>query len=118
MGRSFALTATAPLSRSVAGPLCVRAMSTRELPIEEDFKQRLMDKYHNPSVLDVQNQGNSCGAAKIAVMMVSDKFQGMSRINRQRAVQSLVKPELDSGLIHALSMVLRTPEEHAKVTGS
>merc|ERR1712194_188201 len=86
------------------------------LPIEQDVERRLKYRF-KPSYLDVTDQGGNCGAAKVCVLMVSEAFQGMSRIDRQREVQALLREDLDSngGRIHALSQKLLTPEEYAKV---
>lgn len=46
------------------------------------------------------------------LLMVSPAFEGVSRVNRFRKVHEILQPEFDSGL-HALAMVLRTPEEDA-----
>jgi BolA protein len=51
------------------------------------------------------------------VMVVSEAFQGLSRVQRQRQINQLLKVEFDSGL-HALSMRLLTPEEFNSQSGS
>ena len=44
------------------------------------------------------------------LLIVRDDFCGKSRVQRQRDIQSLLKPEFDLGL-HALSMRLLTTQE-------
>ncbi|MCQ8277822.1 BolA family transcriptional regulator [Acetobacteraceae bacterium KSS8] len=44
------------------------------------------------------------------VLVVSDAFSGLSRVQRSRAVHEALDAEFRSGL-HALSLVLRTPAE-------
>ena len=44
------------------------------------------------------------------MLLVSDVFRGLSRLQRQKAVHELLKAEFSSGL-HALSMKLMSPEE-------
>lgn len=44
--------------------------------------------------------------------IVSDIFQEKTRIERQRIIHKLLETELNSG-IHALALVLRTPDEHS-----
>lgn len=44
------------------------------------------------------------------VRVVSAKFSGMSRIDRHRIVNALLKPELDAGL-HALAVETAAPGE-------
>eukprot|EP00442_Polarella_glacialis_P049932 CAMPEP_0115086792 /NCGR_PEP_ID=MMETSP0227-20121206/22827_1 /TAXON_ID=89957 /ORGANISM="Polarella glacialis, Strain CCMP 1383" /LENGTH=153 /DNA_ID=CAMNT_0002476379 /DNA_START=133 /DNA_END=591 /DNA_ORIENTATION=- len=70
-----------------------------DLPLEQDIERRLRERY-KPSYLDIENQGASCSALKVAVVMVSEAFRGQSRINRQREVQSILRPDLDSGRLH------------------
>ena len=50
------------------------------------------------------------GETHYRVAMVSAAFEGRSRVERQRAVNAVLAGEFASGL-HALSLVLRTPEE-------
>eukprot|EP00930_Biecheleria_cincta_P076065 TRINITY_DN63271_c0_g1_i1.p1 TRINITY_DN63271_c0_g1~~TRINITY_DN63271_c0_g1_i1.p1 ORF type:complete len:195 (+),score=34.68 TRINITY_DN63271_c0_g1_i1:39-623(+) len=85
-----------------------------DLPLEQDIERRLRERYA-PSYLDIENQGNSCGALKVAIVMVSEAFRDKPRINRQREIQTLLRPDLDSGRLHALSLMLKTPEEYAKL---
>eukprot|EP00435_Cladocopium_sp_Y103_P069896 s27_g34.t1 len=48
------------------------------------------------------------------VEVVSSAFEGVSKIQRQRQVQDLLKEEFAAGL-HALELTCRTPAEHSKV---
>ena len=50
------------------------------------------------------------GETHYSVVVVSDAFRGMSRVARSRAVHAALEAEFAGGL-HALSLVLRTPEE-------
>lgn len=84
------------------------------LSLEEDIRRRLTAKYA-PLYLDIEDQGNSCGASKVAIVMVSAAFSNKTRINRQREVQALLREDLDSGRLHALSLRLNTPEEYQKL---
>ena len=56
------------------------------------------------------------GQTHYSVLLVSDGFHGQTRIARSRAVHALLGPEFQAGL-HALALTLRTPEEHARITG-
>jgi BolA protein len=51
------------------------------------------------------------GETHYSVLIVADRFRGMGRVARSRAVHDAVASEFASGL-HALSLTLRTPEEH------
>ena len=50
------------------------------------------------------------GETHYSVLLVSPAFRGVNRVARSRAVHAAVAAEFASGL-HALSLVLRTPEE-------
>ena len=51
------------------------------------------------------------GETHYSVLLVSETFRGMPRIARSRAVHEALAAEFTGGL-HALSLTLRTPEEH------
>ena len=53
---------------------------------------------------------NAAGASHLHIKIVTDSFDGMSRIARYRKVYSLLDHELQSH-IHALSLDLKTPAE-------
>ncbi|MEJ0019821.1 MAG: BolA family protein [Acetobacteraceae bacterium] len=50
------------------------------------------------------------GETHYNVLLVSGAFRGMNRVARSRAVHAALAGEFTAGL-HALSLVLRTPEE-------
>jgi stress-induced morphogen len=51
------------------------------------------------------------GETHFNVLLVSPAFRGQNRVARSRAVHEALADELQTGL-HALSLILRTPEEH------
>lgn len=53
------------------------------------------------------------GETHMRVQIVSESFSGKSRIERHRAVNALLKPELDAGL-HALALELAAPGEKTR----
>jgi BolA family transcriptional regulator, general stress-responsive regulator len=53
------------------------------------------------------------GETHMRVRIVSKKFEGMSRLARHRAVNELLKPELNSGL-HALAVEASAPGEETR----
>jgi stress-induced morphogen len=55
------------------------------------------------------------GQTHYSVLLVSERFAGMSRLARSRAVHAALAAEFDLGL-HALGLTLRTPSEHASAT--
>ena len=52
------------------------------------------------------------GETHFDVLVVSPRFSGVPRVARSRAVHEALAAEFQRGL-HALSLTLRTPEEHA-----
>lgn len=52
------------------------------------------------------------GETHYAVTLISERFAGLGRLARARAVHAALEDELATGL-HALSLTLRTPEEAA-----
>ncbi|MES5100335.1 BolA family protein [Agrobacterium sp. BA1120] len=50
------------------------------------------------------------GETHMRVQIVSESFSGKSRVDRHRAVNALLKPELDAGL-HALAIEVAAPGE-------
>ncbi|MDB2590093.1 BolA/IbaG family iron-sulfur metabolism protein [Candidatus Thioglobus sp.] len=56
----------------------------------------------------VTMQGDGCNCSTV---VVSNVFEGMSLLARQKLVLATVRPEIDSGELHALTIKARTPEE-------
>ncbi|ALE52601.1 BolA family transcriptional regulator [Candidatus Thioglobus autotrophicus] len=56
----------------------------------------------------VTMQGDGCNCSTV---VVSNVFEGMSLLARQKMVLATVRPEIDSGELHALTIKARTPEE-------
>ena len=56
------------------------------------------------------------GETHYSVLLVSDRFQGMGRVARSRAVHEVLAAEFGAGL-HALALTLRTPAEDAAAAG-
>mmetsp|Transcript_9434 Transcript_9434/g.17117 ORF Transcript_9434/g.17117 Transcript_9434/m.17117 type:complete len:178 (-) Transcript_9434:36-569(-) len=111
--------ATSSGSRPLTGLAAQRAAALKETmeaedgPIEDRVDKRLRAKF-KPDYLEVINQGGTCSAPKLGILMVSAAFQGKKRIDRQREVQALLRADLDANYIHAISMQLKTPEEKAE----
>jgi BolA protein len=86
-------------------------------PIEQSIKEKL-NKEYNPNLFDLENESHK-HASKLGseshfrVLMVSESFQGMKRIDRSRNVHRVLEDELKS--IHALSLRLFSPEEWEKL---
>lgn len=72
----------------------------------------------NPSFVELINESHNHSVPKnsethFKLLLVSDLFVGLNRVQRQRKVYDLLAEELKNG-VHALTMRLLTPEEHAK----
>lgn len=71
----------------------------------EEVRAKLEAGIKNSSVT-MQGDGCNCAA-----LIVSDIFEGMSLLNRQKMVLAVVRKEIDSGELHALTIKARTPLE-------
>jgi stress-induced morphogen len=56
----------------------------------------------------VEDLSDGCGA-KIDVLVVSDKFEGMGLLDRQRAVHAALEDEMKT--IHAITMKCKTVKQ-------
>ncbi|MDK4680188.1 BolA family transcriptional regulator [Kingella negevensis] len=68
-------------------------------------------EFEDQSHLHAGHAGNK-GGGHYAVLIVSEAFEGMNRVARQRKVQELLAELFTSKQIHALSVVARTPNEY------
>jgi len=82
--------------------------------IQEKISARL-----SPSRLDVKDESHlhaghagarEGGQSHFRVMIVTDQFEGLSRVARQRLVNDILREEL-AGPIHALTLKTLTPQE-------
>lgn len=53
------------------------------------------------------------GETHMRVQIVSESFAGKSRVDRHRALNAVLKPELDAGL-HALALEIAAPGENTR----
>jgi acid stress-induced BolA-like protein IbaG/YrbA len=75
------------------------AMSTSEIA-------RLLNQALADAKVDVQGADG-----KYQVQVISGVFAGLSRVKRQQAIYRILNEHIQSGAIHAVSMLLQTPEE-------
>ncbi|MDO5074039.1 BolA/YrbA family protein [Neisseria animaloris] len=68
-------------------------------------------EFRDDSHLHAGHAGNT-GGGHYAVLVVSETFAGLSRVNRQRMVKELLHDLFSDGLIHALSIKAATPDEY------
>lgn len=81
------------------------------MSMEDTIRQKLTE-FLTPSMLEVVNEShlhvghagdNGTGDSHFRVKVVSCKFAGLSRVDRQRLIYQILDQELKSG-IHALSI--------------
>jgi BolA protein len=71
----------------------------------EDIVQRIQSEY--PDAI-VETDGADCN---FSVTIISQAFDGLNRIQRQRPIMALFKDDISSGALHALSITAKTPAE-------
>ncbi len=49
--------------------------------------------------------------SRLELMITSPFFKGVSRLERQRIVKRLLKPWIDSGVVHAVMLTVKDGEE-------
>ncbi len=80
--------------------------------------QKILSEKFSPLFLEVENESHQHSVPEhsethFKVLMVSNFFNGLSRLDRQRAINEALKIEFQQGL-HALSQRLYTAEEWAQ----
>lgn len=80
--------------------------------------QALLQKQFTPQFIDLNNESHQHqvpqgSESHFKLTLVSTQFSGCSRVERHRLVNTLLLPEMNTGL-HALSLALYSPEEWAK----
>ncbi len=92
----------------------------------EDTIRRKLTALLSPTRLDIENESHrhqghasspETGESHFRLKIVSDRFEGMSRIDRQRLVYQSLDEEL-AGPVHALALTTRTPAEEAEAAGT
>ncbi len=83
--------------------------------MEKKISQKIKNKF-KPTVFFLENESHKHSGSRteshFKVYLVSNEFNTLSKIQRQRLVNDLMKEEFDKGL-HALSLRLRTVKEHS-----
>lgn len=92
------------------------------MTVEDRIRHKLIEAFH-PAVVSVTNDsakhaghagahhpGAVPGQTHFTVTVVSTAFEGLSRLERHRQVNEVLKEELN-GPVHALAIVAKTPQE-------
>ncbi len=83
-----------------------RAFSPQELTVENESAK------HAGHAGTRDRLGRVTGETHFRVVIVSDKFEGLGRVERHRQVNTVLKDEL-AGPVHALAIKALTPAEAA-----
>jgi BolA protein len=94
-------------------------MSTLSLDREREIRELLAQKFDLHRVIfedfSSQHAGHNVqarhGGSHVHLVVCSQDFQGLTRVERSRRVHEALAPLLSSGQIHALTLKLSTPEE-------
>lgn len=88
------------------------------MSIESRIREKLMVALE-PIRLDVENESEKhaghrsspgTGESHFRILVVAEKFKGVSRLNRHRMINEILEDEL-SGKIHALAVSAFAPDE-------
>lgn len=66
---------------------------------------------HDDSHKHRGHEGAKAGGGHYRVIVVSDRFQGLSRIQRHRLVYEAIGEAMRADVVHALSIQALTPDE-------
>jgi BolA protein len=78
---------------------------------EAEITQRIEGLYPDATI-DIA--GEDCS---FEVYVLSEQFEGMNTLQRQKSILGLFKDEITSGKLHALSVKTKTPKEQAANSG-
>ena len=67
--------------------------------------------FEDESHLHAGHAGNK-GGGHYAIVVVSNAFENIGRLQRQRMIKQLLQDLFSDGLIHALSIKVATPDEY------
>jgi BolA protein len=84
-------------------------------PIEDRIRQKLTETF-SPVHLSLVNESHTHNVPQgseshFKLVIASAKFEGLSRIQRQRLINDTLKSEMAPGGVHALTMKTLTPIE-------
>ena len=89
----------------------------------QDIITKKLGQALSPARLEIVNESarhaghagfDGSGESHFRVLVVSELFEGLGRVDRQRIVYKELNDEMKGG-IHALSLVLYTPAEYKSV---
>lgn len=90
----------------------VNPITTRHARIHTLLQEHFFPKYIDLNNESHQHRVPTGSETHFKLTLVSVQFEGLNRVARHRLVNTLLIPEIQSGL-HALSLSLYTPDEWA-----
>ena len=88
--------------------ICVE---TEIMSLEERLHSKLSSALGDVQRVEIINEGGSCSAAaKVIVIVVSSKFEGIPRLQRHRMVHEALENEIKTEL-HAITIRASSPSE-------
>lgn len=82
------------------------ALDPQQIELEDESWRHA--GHHHDGGMDAVEGGES----HFILLIVSEAFEGQSRVSRQRMINAILKEEL-AGPVHALSLKAQTPAEYA-----
>jgi stress-induced morphogen len=82
------------------------------MPITQEQLEMKLKEHLEPVYLKVEDISDGCGS-KYNVLIVSNKFEGQSLLNRQRLVNTIIANEMKQ--IHAFTQKCVTPQQWNKM---
>lgn len=91
------------------------------MSVSDAIKEKLTEAFA-PQHLEVKNESHlhsghasspGTGESHFRVLIVSERFDGASRVDRHRMVNAALADEL-AGAVHALAIKAETPDEHGR----
>ena len=91
------------------------------MAVADDIRRKLTDAFAPEALIVTDQSSHHAGHAgarpggqtHFDVSIISEKFSGLSRVERQRRIYAALEAEFRAGL-HALSLKALTPEEAAR----
>ncbi|GBQ26785.1 stress response and cell division protein BolA [Acetobacter estunensis NRIC 0472] len=102
------------MADTATGPRAQRVLSVLEEKLSPTLIELVDDSHRHAGHLD-RPRGPQAGTTEthLQLVVVSDAFEGLSRVARSRLVHKLLDAEFGDGL-HALALTLKTPAEAAR----
>ena len=114
-GKGCGETAGAPMT-GVGRPIATAMRRKLQTALEPTVLEIVDESWQHAGHAGNPSTKGDDGSAEthFALDVVSEKFQGMKQVARQRHVYALLEEEFNEKGLHALQMSTKTPEEYEK----